>query len=186
MKALNDNSKTMYQEHLAPLASLNNAYALFYFIRSDMFKYVAVPNDRVRLAAELNDLFGKYDKDIDSYRQKKLTDDENKNLQILIDQMKLFKEDVTGLMALVDEGHHGEKISAMLSHTARIALTRQAVDAAFTELIALNDNLAERSFRGFEQSIFTDDYIEPDRRRRGHRSVAAFGIFSLPRHYGSA
>ena len=104
MKTLNDNSNAMYQEHLKPLASLNNAYTLFYFVRGNLYKYVLVPQDREWSKNQIKDELETIDADMEVFRHKKLTNEEQNNLKNLDDQMKLYRKDIDDCMTLVNAG----------------------------------------------------------------------------------
>jgi len=146
MKTLNDNSNAMYQEHLKPLASLNNAYTLFYFVRGNLYKYVLVPQDREWSKNQIKDELETIDADMEVFRHKKLTNEEQNNLKNLDDQMKLYRKDIDDSMALVNAGKI-QKVTTLLVHGGKISKTCDAIDEAFSQLNVVNDKLAEQSYK---------------------------------------
>ena len=135
----------MYQERLKPLTGLNSAYTIFYFIRGNVYKYFLVPKDRPGLVTEIHGQFDTIDKDMQVYRQKQLTDDEQKNLKVFDTNLKAYRQDVDFVMSSVDEGKTKRPLE-MLAHGGSISNTRTAVDGAFTELTRINDKIAAQSY----------------------------------------
>jgi len=144
MKTLNDNSNAMYQDHVKPLASLNNAYAMFYLVSGNLYKYVLVPQDRDWSKNQIKDELEAIDADMEVFRKKKLTNDEQNILKNLDDQMNLYRKDIDFCMSLVDAGKI-QKVTTLLARGGKISETRDAVDDAFVQLNAINNKLEEQS-----------------------------------------
>lgn len=142
MKTINDGMTSMYYDKLIPIQDLGTAESAFLTLRGDLYKYIAIPDQRTTIKSSfadsrktINDMFVKY-------RATKLMDSEVAGLKVFdaawVNYQTLFDDAIVK----VDAGKEKEVIDSLGSGSMSDA--RKAVGDAINNLQEINRADAER------------------------------------------
>ncbi|PKL60285.1 MAG: methyl-accepting chemotaxis protein [Methanomicrobiales archaeon HGW-Methanomicrobiales-4] len=142
MKTINDGMTSMYFDRLIPIQDIGNAETSFYQLRGDLYKYIAIPDQRASFKQTfvsekkvVNDMF-------DKYRATSLLDSEIAELKnwdvAWANYQTLFDDAVTR----IDEGKEKEVVDSL--GAGAMADSRKAVGDSLDRLQEINRVEAER------------------------------------------
>lgn len=141
MKNINDGMTTMYFDRLIPIDQIGNSESNFYLVRGDIYKYVAIPDQRDATRKSINEGIAKIDEELDQYRATKLLDSEIEGLKEFDKNWNNYKTLVTEHLAMADEGREKEVIDSLGSGAMTEA--RKGTGDALANLMELNRAEAE-------------------------------------------
>jgi methyl-accepting chemotaxis protein len=142
MKNINDGMTTMYFDRLLPMDQIGNSESAFYLVRGDIYKYVAIPEQRDAIRKSINEGITKIDEEIEKYRGTNLLDSEIEELKVFDKNWDNYKTLVTEHLAMADQGKEKEVIQSLGSGAMTEA--RKGTGDALANLINLNRAEAER------------------------------------------
>lgn len=142
MKNINDGMTTMYFDRLIPMDQIGNSESNFYLVRGDIYKYVAIPEQRDATRKSINEGIAKIDEDMDQYRATNLLDSEKEGLKEFDKNWENYKVLVTEHLAMADEGREKEVIDSLGSGAMTEA--RKGTGGALANLMEINRAEAER------------------------------------------
>lgn len=142
MKTINDGMTTMYNDRLVPIQDLGTADAKFYDIRGDLYKYLAIPQDRKTLKISFEEKIGTINLLIDKYRETSLLDSEKAELAKFDTSWPEYQKLLRESLIKVDAGKEEEVIASLID--GDLHKTRKSVDESLTNLLEINKKEAER------------------------------------------
>lgn len=123
---------TMYFDGLVPINQLGDADADFFQMRGDIYKYVAVPEQRKNTLISINGDIDLVIREMDMYRATTLSDTERAELERFDASWAGYQNDMKEVLNLVDTGKEQQAIDSL--ETGPMSESRKAVSDSINNL----------------------------------------------------
>lgn len=154
---INDGLGSMYNNRLIPVNNLGTVNTLFANLRGDVYRYLVVPEERIKTKETFDGRMSQINSLIEEYSKSPLTQDEKAELAKLPPAMAEFQAAWKEFTEFADAGKNDQAI-ASLGTGGRILNARQAVTDVFDQLMTINVNLAEQTKKEAE-TTFRNSWI---------------------------
>jgi PAS domain S-box-containing protein len=144
MKSVNGGMTTMYANRLVPISQLGQTDAAFYKIRGDLFKFIALPDERAAIEQEIGAQIAVVTENMSAFRTTALLNEESAALSGFDLAWTAYQGVVANVLAACRAGDDKEAIALMVDG-GRHSQARAALAASFDTLSELNMMVADRT-----------------------------------------
>ncbi len=141
MSVLNNSMTDMYENRLVPIEYLGQMGEAIYKYRGDVYKFVAIPEERVatetEMAADIQDVQAK----LADYKKTFMTDEEKTQVSKLEISLANYQKTTSDVIALTKAGDMETAKQSMIDGAARA--THDTVVANIDSLYSLNQSIAK-------------------------------------------
>jgi len=141
MQGIKANLDSTYHDQLLPIQQLGAASTALYKVRGDLYRYLALPEERAKVEQEIAANIATIEEQVDLYREVNLTSEEKAKLAEFDKAWATYKQEVQKALEAGKAGRQ-EQILAAIADGGTVAEARKAVGAAMQELIDINERLA--------------------------------------------
>lgn len=143
METLNDTSDAMYHDNLVPIQALGNADAKLYEIRGDLYKYIAIPQERESAKSKFEENFKAVDLFMKEYSSAEMTDAEKTELAKYDAAYEQYHNLVLDAITKIDAGKDTDVIASLID--GDLHETRDSIDVSLANLVEINRKVAEEA-----------------------------------------
>ncbi len=142
MKNINDGMTSMYKDRLLPIEQLGKANSSLYKVRGDLYKFIAIPNERDKASKELDQAISEVEKQLKLYEDSYLNQEEKENLAKFKAAWGKYQEALKESQKKINADDMKTVFESLMTGT--LHQTRKEIDDALTALIEINANEADK------------------------------------------
>jgi methyl-accepting chemotaxis protein len=152
MKSINDGMTSLFHNRTLPIEQLGKTEAYLYKLRGDLYKYLSMPEDRLKTAESISEDQDFIEEQLALYRASRHSTEEEEQLATFDRFWSVYRQDVLDLIILADSGKEQEALAALRDGT-EISNHRKAVAGAIENLVAINVQAADELDQQSDQTF---------------------------------
>ncbi|GAB4482682.1 MAG: hypothetical protein Kow0088_25650 [Anaerolineales bacterium] len=140
LQRVNNGTNQLYFDRTLPIEWVGEANKSLYHLRGELYKYVAVPEQRTETRQSIEQLKAKIAENMDKYRATQLVEEETATLAEFDQAYPAYLKAVDQVLADIDSGNEQAALQSLIDGAAY--QSRVGVDANMGKLVAINSRIA--------------------------------------------